>query len=64
MRIGALEALVAHPDATDGEIRAALDRMSNSPLQLLADHARILRDVLAAAAEGSELTPEPIDEKP
>lgn len=64
VRIRALEALVTHPDATDGEISAALERMSNSPLQLLADHARILRDARAAAAEGPELTPEPIDEKP
>jgi len=64
VRMRALEALVAHPDATDGEIRAALERMSNSPLQLLADHARILRDARDGAAEGAELVPEPIDGEP
>lgn len=60
VRLQALEALVAHPDADPHELTVLLDRLALDPSPLLAEQARALREARAAPLDVS-LLPDPVE---
>jgi hypothetical protein len=64
VRMQALEDYLMHPDATEDEVLALLDRLSHSAEPMLAEHARTLREARTAAVQDADLNPEPIEDKP
>lgn len=62
LRVQALDAYVAHPDATDTDIDAMLGWLAAGPESLVAEHARVLRDARAIPVP-TTIVPEPIEQR-
>lgn len=59
-RMQALEALVAHPEAAEAEVRQLLEQLGAQPHTLLGEQARALLDARTAAV--TALAPEPVEQ--
>ncbi|MFT3953549.1 MAG: hypothetical protein QM722_03840 [Piscinibacter sp.] len=62
VRLQALEALAAHPESGEAELRQLIEQLAANPYTLLGEQARALREARQASLAG--LTPEPIDSPP
>lgn len=60
VRIEALEAFVAHPDASEDDVRALLEQAGQGRGGMLAEHARSLREARATPGV-AVLVPEPVE---
>jgi hypothetical protein len=63
VRTLALQAFVAHPGASEDEVRSMLDRVADDSQRMLAELARSLREARFAAPTDTSLTPEPVNER-
>lgn len=59
-RVQALEALAAHPEADEAEVRQLLEQLGAQPHTLLGEQARALLDARTAAV--TALAPEPVEQ--
>jgi len=63
-RMAALDSFVAHPEASEHDIAAVLDRLAAGGPSLLAEHARALLAARIPLAADAGIVPEPVEAAP